>query len=589
MDTVQFVPHHKKQYKVEVTEFPEFNYTVSDIRKEGIKLEFVSKSKYELLFHASTNSKRYLGEVYSFVIMHRGRVILNQRFMQDEFQLPIKVNRRILPGGICRFVILDDLLRPISERLHYIQKDELNHIDIQSDAGNYQTRSKVNLELIDKQENHSESFSSLSIAIVDEKTIGKNGADFNIQSWLLIDSEIKGNIESPSDFFIDDTTYSSESKLDLLMLTHGWSRYLWNSFPESGISNNFKETEGFSISGKVIRNYSKQAIANGKVNLTLFNDEYAFTRDVRTDSDGRFSFDKMCFTDTASLFLQAWNEKEQSYRRVSINPLFKNSPRISATYLPKADLTIEIPTELRRQKYYSDVSFREYKMKTGSFFIEEVEIVAEKGDGIYRKMYNKPVSSLKVTMADYSYSDLFSYLRGRVPGLTVRNDGGISIRGPSTLYGSNEVLYLLNGMPVSKEVIQSVSLAEIDVVDVLKSVAETVIFGMRGANGVIAVYTKMGASDEETNADPLGIISERIYGYVAYKDFYNPTYTAENIYSEMPDHRMTLYWNPNIITENGKASISFFTSDDIGRYKIFVEGITGDGDICLGTGEIEVK
>lgn len=62
----------------------------------------------------------------------------------------------------------------------------------------------------------------------------------------------------------------------------------------------------------------------------------------------------------------------------------------------------------------------------------------------------------------------------------------------------------------------------------------------------------------------------------------------DNIQSERPDHRMVQFWDPNIFTENRKASVSFFSSDNISRYKVYVEGITNEGKICLGTASFEV-
>ena len=596
MDTIHCKPQEKGTYRVEIEGFPEYNYEFNDIRREGIKLEFVTESSYELLFRAISNSKRFLGKEYTFVIMHRGEVIYQQGFIQEEENIPIKVNRTVLPGGINRFVLLDDQLRPISERLYYVTKYELHDVDIRLDEDNYKTRSEVKLELFDELENNGGTFSSLSLAVVDENSIGEDGPEMNIRSWLLIDSELKGKIESPSDYFKDDKSISSKEKLDLLMLTQGWSKYIWNSFTETDHPADLEEVEGFSISGKVTKNFSKRAVVNGKVILIIFNNDYMYKKETRTDINGRFSFDKLSFSDTASIFLQAWNEEEKRYSRVEINPLFKENPDISKIYLPPPEVSPDIPTELQRQKYYDEMSLREYIMKSGSFYIEEVEVIAEKGDGIDRRLYSKPSSSLKVTMADYSYPDVFRYLNGRVPGLTVSyvqdTLGGlqpqIRIRQFGSTYGSTDVLFLLNGIPVSKEIIQYLPMPDIDVIDVLKSIGETAIFGITGANGVIAVYTKRGPSEEEYNADPVGIISERICGYSANREFYSPSYTPENINSEKPDHRITLYWNPNIIIENGKASVSFYTSDDLSGYKVFVEGITSTGEICLGSTEFVV-
>jgi len=85
-----------------------------------------------------------------------------------------------------------------------------------------------------------------------------------------------------------------------------------------------------------------------------------------------------------------------------------------------------------------------------------------------------------------------------------------------------------------------------------------------------------------------GTLSERILGFSTYREFYTPVYTPENIDSEKPDRRITLYWNPDITTREGQAEVSFFTSDDFSRYKVIVEGITNTGEVCLGNSEILV-
>jgi hypothetical protein len=49
--------------------------------------------------------------------------------------------------------------------------------------------------------------------------------------------------------------------------------------------------------------------------------------------------------------------------------------------------------------------------------------------------------------------------------------------------------------------------------------------------------------------------------------------------NRLPDFRNTLYWNPQIFTnENGEAKISFYTSDEKGKFLITIEGIGNNGD-----------
>ncbi len=104
---------------------------------------------------------------------------------------------------------------------------------------------------------------------------------------------------------------------------------------------------------------------------------------------------------------------------------------------------------------------------------------------------------------------MLGYLQGRVPGVVVYGDNVI-IRGLGTFMGSSTPLFLLDGVPVSKEHFLDTPMSVIDKVEVLKSAGETAIFGMRGANGVIAILTKKGMDREYVNSYTIGAISEKI-------------------------------------------------------------------------------
>ncbi|RLD96121.1 MAG: hypothetical protein DRJ29_00580, partial [Bacteroidetes bacterium] len=122
-----------------------------------------------------------------------------------------------------------------------------------------------------------------------------------------------------------------------------------------------------------------------------------------------------------------------------------------------------------------------------------------------------------------------------------------------------------------------------------KNPSETAIFGTRGGSGVVSIFTKKGGVPDYSQKYIPGTIAEKLMGYASKREFYTPKYTGENINSEKPDHRIVQFWDPNIFTEKGKASVTFFSSDDISRYKVYVEGITKEGRICLGTAEFEVN
>lgn len=89
-------------------------------------------------------------------------------------------------------------------------------------------------------------------------------------------------------------------------------------------------------------------------------------------------------------------------------------------------------------------------------------------------------------------------LEGLVPGILTTNGGGapgsdaaIVIRGFSSINGSSNPLYVLNGVPYDGS-ISSLSTDDIESVTVLKDAAASALFGSRAAGGVIMITTKTG-------------------------------------------------------------------------------------------------
>jgi len=161
---------------------------------------------------------------------------------------------------------------------------------------------------------------------------------------------------------------------------------------------------------------------------------------------------------------------------------------------------------------------------------------------------------------------------------------------PISFQGGSAQLLLLDGQPTERDVLESIPMSDVDVIDVIKHYDVTGIgmFGTRGAGGVISVFTKKGG-ERFASTYTQGTLALRIAGFASYQEFYTPKYTPENILSEQPDRRITLYWNPHLVTDQGLAEVSFFTSDEVSRYRVVVEGITNAGEICTGSSVIEVS
>ena len=88
-------------------------------------------------------------------------------------------------------------------------------------------------------------------------------------------------------------------------------------------------------------------------------------------------------------------------------------------------------------------------------------------------------------------------IMSRFPGVVVTRtpDGGLSIRirGASTILGSTEPLYILDGLPIQSGPLGGllgIDPHDIQSIEILKDAAATSLYGARGANGVIIIKTK---------------------------------------------------------------------------------------------------
>lgn len=85
------------------------------------------------------------------------------------------------------------------------------------------------------------------------------------------------------------------------------------------------------------------------------------------------------------------------------------------------------------------------------------------------------------------------------PGLRIQRTatGGISVelvRGPSSFYSSNQPLYIVDDAPFQPGpggVLTGVNPHDIESIKLLQNPADTAIYGVRGANGVIIIRTKI--------------------------------------------------------------------------------------------------
>ena len=141
------------------------------------------------------------------------------------------------------------------------------------------------------------------------------------------------------------------------------------------------------------------------------------------------------------------------------------------------------------------------KMEPDTQALDEVVVI---GYGTVKKRdLTGAVASMKnedVTVAPTS--NVMEALQGKIAGMDIVKSSGqvgedvsILLRGSRSIYGSNEPLFIIDGIPGSYS---QVNPSDIESVDVLKDASSNAIYGSAGANGVVIITTKRGKEGKAT-------------------------------------------------------------------------------------------
>lgn len=182
---------------------------------------------------------------------------------------------------------------------------------------------------------------------------------------------------------------------------------------------------------------------------------------------------------------------------------------------------IEVPEGAVLEFSYSgyETQTRKITAKTGSTLNvtlseEMLEELVVTGYGVQKKSdVTGSVSSLNEDKLKESVAtSIDQAMAGRVSGVSVSSSSGqpgqattVRVRGVSSLSGSTEPLYVVDGMPIgggdashsaSSNPLASINPADIVSMEVLKDASATAIYGSRAANGVVMITTRKGKSGD---------------------------------------------------------------------------------------------
>ena len=512
------------------------------------------------------------GTTLIYLIGHT-RQLINLAIAQNLIngKISFLLDKKELGEGIAHLTVFSQSLQPVCERLYFNNPTHKVNVLMNSDKPVYEPRDKISLHLTINNEQTQFVKSSLSVFKNDALQQLK---PTDIQSYLWINSELKGNIESPEYYFSEDVL--ANEAMDNLMLTHGWSKFKWEDvFRAKGKTPLIlPEYRGHIITAKIVDTNSSKPVQGIPAYLSA-PDKKIQPYMAYSDGNGLALFEASHLTGAKKIIAQTG--AYQNGTRIEINsPFSSENSTLTVPYLKLSTDLKGLLTQRSISMQAEDIFYRG-RVKNKESLVDSSAFFGEASEH-----YN---------LDDYTrFPVMEEVMREYVKGVRLRKKDNQFIfkvlNAPKNLVFENEPLVLLDGVPVfNTDKIMAMDPLKIKYIDV---VTRQYYYGKFIFDGIVSYKTyqhDLGGFQFDA-----GTVVMDYDGLQLKKEFFAPQYeTVADRQSRLPDERNLLLWKPDLIIENKSQVIDFYSSDQTGNYQAIIQGISQHGEPVFQTYTFEVK
>ncbi|WP_339715263.1 TonB-dependent receptor plug domain-containing protein [uncultured Kriegella sp.] len=567
---VKFSPENNQQeFTALVPKAIKYGYTIGVTQRDGKKIVTIKTDK--ATFDNDPNALLTLAVTVRGITYFEGSQPLQGPV--HSFLLPDNE----YPEGIAKLTLYDKNMVPQSERLTHIEKEKNFTIEMATNKTHYEPKEKVKVRMSIKTDKGDPIAASFSLASIEANALDNLAAESNICSYFLMESEIMGKIYRPGQYF-DITNPKRLQQIDLLLLTQGWRDFLWKKIPEPKKGKNFIAEKGIIVSG-IVKSAKNEAL---KVNLMLSNYGNVFMDNQTVNSNSSFQFKNLMFKGESTLNLSSQDSKENGKGTLLLNPLYQ-MPMV-ADYNGSDSFTY---AENRVK------AFTQNTLKKNALFnilpenmLDEVVVKGNKKEELAQSGLGSADFVKVIDDKTPRFSSLKQLIQFTVPGILITGNS-VSF---SRYRGSAHIL--LDGNEMDGESLDGISTDDVDRIETITS-AGAAVYGQKGANGVILIYTKTGLGGKKI-IKASNTVSEKIEGYYNARVFYAPKYDSTEKVDEydpnIPDIRNTLFWEPYFHPNgDGVAERSYYNSAASHDVNVVLQGITEKGIPIIVRSKYEVS
>ena len=475
--------------------------------------------------------------------------------------------KKDLPDGITHFTVFEGA-RPVAERLYFQVPRHPLAVVVRGGQASYGPRHRVDVQVSADQA------ANLSLAVYQLDSLSAN-QPADISAYLLLAADLKGTIEEPN-YYLRDTSDVGRTAADNLMLTQGWSRFRWRDVLAGAYPPlpHLAEASGPLVRARLTTAAGAPAGGVGTY-LTLPNRAGRFYY-ARTQPDGVALFEPIGLAGLQKMVLQSDPKDGGPYELSLLSPY---STQFTAG---------QLPTWVPTPALLPSLTERHLQAQVQQVFTDNTpyRVPALDSASVYGKV------SEQYRLDDYTrFKVMEEVMREYVPGVLVRKrkDGFhfLNLNRTRQLIFDNDPLVLLDGVPI----FNTNDIMAFDPLKIkrLNVVTSRYFQGSQAYDGVVSYATYKGDLGGFT-LDPHALLEE-YEGPQGEREFYAPRYeTAAQQQSRLADLRNLLYWQPELTAGPGQAqALSFYTSDQAGRYLVVAQGLAADGRMGSTSLVLEVK
>ncbi len=567
-----FTPNANEQYRVLIkeengkvtsTELPAIQtqgyvLTITDDNQDQLKVTITGKGMSE--------------SSPIFLIAHN-RQLVKYAGTQNliDGQASLLLSKKNLGNGIVHLTVFNQNRQPVCERLYFNRPSSSVSIQLNVDKPRYEQRDKIFLQI--KLSSDQSQWVNTSLSIFKNDSLQQiQPAD--IQSYLWLGSELKGNIESPEYYFSEEE--AAMEAMDNLMLTHGWTRFKWEEVLQSQPKTFLfiPEYRGHLINGKVLDKNTSQPVKGIGTYLGT-PDKKIHPYMAHSDANGHVRFETSNMFGFRKLILHTGSNQNNS--RIELESPFSSEVSKRKTPYLKLSEQVKAPLIQRSISMQSEDIFFRGRIRN--------HVHAADSSAFYGN------ASEHYRLDDFTRFPLMEeVMREYVKGVRIRNKEDqfvlkvVDMRRMEVF--DNNPLILLDGVAIfDVNKIMNLDPLKIKSIDVVTS---RYFLGEFNFDGVISLSTYL--SDQGGYEFDPGTIIMNYDGLQQQQEFYAPRYESQaDRLSRLPDQRNLLLWVSDVTINQENQNLEFYSSDQTGVFKAIIQGISQHGQPVYQTHTFEVK